>query len=123
LKVPADGCVTTTFLSAKILPPPSGISEVFASSAAPPPPPVVDDCAPPPGGVPVDGEDPEGCDDAVEPEPEPEPPQAASAAARPAVPAAATTVRLVVCVVESVVPDLSAMVPLLRSSSAFDLKP
>src|SRR5689334_21340577 len=99
LKVPFDGCVTTTFSSAKILPPPTGISAVSASVVPPALLPVPDDCALLPEGVPADGEDSGVGDDVVEPEPEP--PQAASAATRPAVPVAATTVRLVVCAVES----------------------
>ena len=41
LNWPAVGWVTTTFWSAKIVPPPSGMSAVVASGPEPPPPPDV----------------------------------------------------------------------------------
>jgi hypothetical protein len=60
LKVPARGCVTTTFWVLKILPPPTGMSEAGPNAVppAPAPPPAVG--APDPAGWSPEPSDPAG---------------------------------------------------------------
>jgi hypothetical protein len=101
LNVPAVGCVTTTFWSAKTFPPPTGMSEVFPSGVPPPEPPdpSEDEGVPESAGVPAseaapDEGAPEAGASAADPESESDP-HAVRTAASPAPPAAATTVRRV----------------------------